>query len=71
MGGNAPRSHERWIRSKSSTAANAGAALVLGFSYWVVLALAMSLGRSGVLPPAVAAFSANAIRGARYSSVTT
>lgn len=45
----------------SSTAANAGAALVLGFSYWVVLALAMSLGRSGVLPPVVAAFAANAI----------
>ncbi len=45
----------------SSVAANVGAALVVGFSYWVVLALTTSLGRSGVLPPLLAAWSANAI----------
>jgi lipopolysaccharide export system permease protein len=45
----------------ASVAANVGAALVVGFSYWVVLALTMSLGRTGVLPAPVAAWSANAI----------
>ncbi len=46
---------------QSSTAANVGIALVIGFSYWVVLALTMSLGKSEMLPPAVAAWSANAL----------
>jgi lipopolysaccharide export system permease protein len=45
----------------SSVAANVGAALVVGFSYWVVLALTMSLGRTGVLPAPIAAWSANLI----------
>ena len=45
----------------SSLAANTGIAMLVGFSYWIVLALAMSLGKSGVLPPALAAWSANAI----------
>jgi lipopolysaccharide export system permease protein len=46
-----------------AVAANVGLALVVGFSYWVVLALAMSLGRTGILPAPVAAWSANVIFG--------
>jgi lipopolysaccharide export system permease protein len=38
-----------------------GAALVVGFSYWVVLALTISLGKGGVLPPALAAWTANVL----------
>ena len=45
----------------TGVAANVGIALVVGFSYWVVLAFATSLGKSGVLPPSVAAWSANVI----------
>jgi lipopolysaccharide export system permease protein len=45
----------------ASVAANVGAALVVGFSYWVVLALTMSLGKTGVLPAPFAAWTANAI----------
>jgi len=45
----------------ASVAANVGAALVVGFGYWVVLALTTSLGRTGVLPAPVAAWSANLI----------
>ncbi|MEA2626638.1 MAG: lipopolysaccharide export system permease protein [Candidatus Binatota bacterium] len=45
----------------SSLAANVGTGLVIGFSYWVVLALTVSLGHSGALPPVLAAWSANAI----------
>ena len=45
----------------SSLAANTGIAMLVGFSYWIVLALSLSLGRSGVLPPALAAWTANAI----------
>ena len=45
----------------SSLAANTGIAMLVGFSYWIVLALAMSLGKSGVLPPAIAAWTANAL----------
>ena len=45
----------------SSMAANTGIAMLVGFSYWIVLALAMSLGKSGVLPPAVAAWAANTL----------
>ncbi|MBI3785446.1 MAG: LptF/LptG family permease, partial [Deltaproteobacteria bacterium] len=33
----------------------------LGFSYWVVLGLATSLGQSGVLPAPIAAWAANLI----------
>jgi lipopolysaccharide export system permease protein len=33
----------------------------IGFAYWVVLALANSLGQSGVLPPLAAAWAANTI----------
>lgn len=49
-------------RSRNSgVAASVGAALAVGFSYWVVLALTTSLGRSGVLPAPIAAWSANLI----------
>lgn len=36
-----------------------GAGLVIGFSYWLVYAFGMSLGRSGTLPPLIAAWFAN------------
>ena len=50
----------RNLRS-SSLANNIGAGLLIGGSYWFVLALAVSLGHSGALPPTVAAWTANAI----------
>ncbi len=36
-----------------------GAGLIIGFSYWLVYAFGMSLGRSGTLPPFTAAWFAN------------
>src|SRR5690606_11222118 len=48
----------------SGMAASVGAALVVGFAYWVVLALSTSLGKGGVLPAPLAAWSANIIFGA-------
>ena len=36
-----------------------GAGIVIGFSYWLVFAFTMSLGRSGTLPPFLAAWLAN------------
>jgi lipopolysaccharide export system permease protein len=50
----------RNLRS-SSLANNIGLGLLIGASYWFVLALAVSLGHSGALPPVVAAWTANAI----------
>jgi lipopolysaccharide export system permease protein len=41
-----------------------GAGIVIGFSYWLVFAFAMSLGRSGSLPPLLAAWFANLLFGA-------
>jgi len=38
-----------------------GFALMGGFSYWLLLALTISLGHSGLIPPLVAAWSANTI----------
>jgi lipopolysaccharide export system permease protein len=49
------------VRRHSSLAATVGAGFAIGFAYWVVLALANSLGQSGVLPPVVAAWGANGI----------
>ncbi len=43
-----------------SVSAALGSALVVGFGYWVFLALSISLGHSGVLPPILAAWLANA-----------
>jgi lipopolysaccharide export system permease protein len=50
----------RSLRS-SSLANNIGVGLLIGASYWFVLALAVSLGHSGALPPVVSAWTANAI----------
>jgi len=36
---------------------------VIGFSYWLVFAFTMSLGRSGTLPPLLAAWTANILFG--------
>lgn len=44
-----------------SLAGTVGVGFAVGFSYWIVLGLANSLGVSGALPPAVAAWAANAI----------
>jgi lipopolysaccharide export system permease protein len=40
-----------------------GISVVLGFVYWVFFAVTVSVGRSGLLPPVVAAWSANALFG--------
>lgn len=49
------------LRSERSggIAQGIGAGLVIGFSYWLVFAFGMSLGRSGTLPPFIAAWLAN------------
>ncbi|NLN39098.1 MAG: LPS export ABC transporter permease LptG [Smithella sp.] len=36
-----------------------GVGIVIGFSYWIVHALLMSVGKSGVLPPCLAAWGSN------------
>ena len=40
-----------------------GAALVVGFGYWVLLAFTVALGHGGVLPPTVSAWLANGTAG--------
>lgn len=47
----------------SGVAAGIGLALAVGFSYWIVLGLTTSLGRSGILPAPLAAWSANVLFG--------
>jgi lipopolysaccharide export system permease protein len=42
-------------------AAIIGLGLAVGFAYWVIFGVASSFGRSGVLPPLIAAWAANAI----------
>jgi lipopolysaccharide export system permease protein len=49
------------LRRHPSVAAIIGLGTAVGFCYWVVLALAMSLGQSGAIPPLPAAWVANAI----------
>ena len=49
------------VQRHPSIAAILGTGLALGFGYWVILALANSLGQSGVLPPLVSAWLANVI----------
>ncbi len=49
------------IQRHPSMAATVGAGFAIGFGYWVTLALANSLGQSGVLPPVIAAWAANVI----------
>jgi lipopolysaccharide export system permease protein len=53
------------LRSERSggVAQGIGAGLVIGFSYWLVYAFGMSLGRSGTLPPIAAAWLANVLLG--------
>jgi lipopolysaccharide export system permease protein len=50
----------RNLRSSSLTS-NIGVGLLIGAGYWFVLALAVSLGHSGALPPIVSAWTANGI----------
>jgi lipopolysaccharide export system permease protein len=54
------------LRSERSggIARGIGAGLVIGFSYWLVYAFGMSLGRSGTFPPFIAAWFANILFGA-------
>ena len=53
------------LRSERSggIAQGIGTGLVIGFSYWLVYAFGMSLGRSGTLPPFIAAWFANILFG--------
>ena len=40
-----------------------GIGVIIGFSYWIVFAFTLSLGRSGTLPPVAAAWATNVILG--------
>ncbi len=53
------------LRSERSggIAQGIGAGLVIGFSYWLIYAFGMSLGRSGTLPPLLAAWLGNILFG--------
>jgi len=51
------------VQRHPSLAAIVGLGLMLGFGYWVLLALSNSLGQAAVLPPVVAAWAANIIYG--------
>ncbi|MGH7820636.1 MAG: LPS export ABC transporter permease LptG [Candidatus Binatia bacterium] len=51
----------RGTARSSSLASNIATGLVIGFSYWVVLALTVSLGHSGAIPPVIAAWTANLV----------
>ena len=42
-------------------ATSVGIGLVVGFSYWVLLALTISLGHGGAIPPVIAAWTANGV----------
>lgn len=54
------------LRSERSggIAQGIGVGLFIGFSYWLVFAFGMSLGRSGTLPPLIAAWFGNIVFGA-------
>jgi lipopolysaccharide export system permease protein len=49
------------VQRHPSVAAIVGVGLVVGFAYWVTLALTNSLGEGNVLPPVVSAWAANLI----------
>ncbi len=53
------------LRSERSggIAKGIGTGIIIGFSYWIVFAFAISLGRAGTIPPVVAAWAANLILG--------
>ena len=40
-----------------------GTGIIIGFSYWIVFAFAISMGRAGTIPPMLAAWAANLILG--------
>ncbi len=46
---------------RRALATSIGIGLVVGFSYWVLLALTISLGHGGAIPPAIAAWTANGV----------
>jgi lipopolysaccharide export system permease protein len=46
---------------RRSLATTIGIGLAVGFSYWVLLALTVSLGHGGAIPPIVAAWAANGV----------
>ncbi len=46
---------------RRSIATSIGIGLVVGFSYWVLLALTISLGHGGAIPPLLAAWTANGV----------
>ncbi len=50
-------------RRRHTLATSIGIGLSVGFSYWVLLALAVSLGHGGAIPAIVAAWTANAVFG--------
>lgn len=54
------------LRSERSggVAASIGVGIVIGFSYWIVFAFALSLGRSLTVPPLLAAWLSNILFGA-------
>jgi lipopolysaccharide export system permease protein len=49
------------LRRHPSIAAIVGLGTSVGFGYWVLLGLSTSLGQTGALPPAVAAWAANGV----------
>jgi len=49
------------LRRHPSMAATIGVGTAVGFAYWVLLGLSMSLGQTGAIPPLIAAWSANAL----------
>jgi len=51
------------LRRHPSIAAIIGLGTAVGFCYWVLLGLSMSLGQTGALPPLLAAWAANGIYG--------
>jgi len=54
------------LRSERSggIALSIGTGLIIGFSYWIIFAFGISLGRSGTIPPVLAAWFANIVFGA-------
>ena len=50
-------------REHRGSAQGLATGIIIGFSYWIVFAFSVSLGRAGVLPPLVAAWSANLLFG--------
>jgi lipopolysaccharide export system permease protein len=52
----------RWGKS-GGIAQGIGMGIIIAFSYWIVYAFSMSLGRSGTLSPLIAAWSANVLFG--------